>query len=354
MAIADQLDMRETDSAHSWRAALAPYERPETGRGVLQIASSLLPYLALSTLSYLTLGASIALTAALAVVSAGFLVRTFVVFHDCAHGSLLPSRRANARVGTVLGLFVLTPFVRWRHEHAVHHATSGDLERRGTGDVETLTVTEYHARPRRGRIAYRLFRNPLVMFGLGPIFAMIIGPRIPAKDARPRMRRSVLATDAVLAVIFGLIFWLLGWQFVLEVWLPAALLAGSAGIWLFYVQHQFEDAYWQTSEDWCYAEAALQGSTYLRLPKLLQFFSGSIGLHHVHHLNSKIPNYNLQRAHDSHPVFSQVPTIGIADGMRAVRFKLWDERSGKMVTFAQARRAQALKPARSAAVGAEA
>ena len=346
--------MSSTETAARWKAVLAPYERPDTRRGVLQIANSLLPYLALMTLSYLTLGISVWLTVALAIPSAGFLVRTFVVFHDCAHGSLLPSRKANARVGSLLGLFVLTPFVRWRHEHAVHHASSGDLDRRGTGDVQTLTVSEYHALPWRGRLLYRLFRNPLVMFGIGPIFAMIIGPRIIGKDARPRLRRSVLATDAALAACFGVIFWLLGWQFVLEVWAPGALLAGSAGIWLFYVQHQFEDAYWQSSEDWNYADAALQGSTYLKLPKVLQFFSGSIGLHHVHHLNHKIPNYNLQRAHDSHPAFAQVPTIGIADGMRAVRLKLIDERSRKLVTFAEARRSMAHTAARPTAVEARA
>ena len=338
----------------SWKEALRPYERPETRRAVAQIATSLLPYLALSAASYLTLGTSFVLTAVFAVVAGGFLVRTFVVFHDCCHGSLLPSRKANARVGTLLGLVVLTPFVRWRHEHAVHHATSGDLDRRGVGDVYTLTVDEYLAKPWKSRLAYRTFRNPAVMFGIGPIFAMIIGPRIVGKDARPRMRQSVLATDAVLAVVFGLIFWLLGLQFVLEVWLPSALIAGSAGIWLFYVQHQFEDAYWQTGEDWDYADAALQGSTYLRLPKVLQFFSGSIGLHHVHHLNSKIPNYNLQRAHDSHPLFATVPTITIADGMRAIRLKLWDERSGKMVTFAQARRSPAPSPVTANPLGAEA
>jgi len=335
----------------SWKAVLAEFERPDARRGVLQIATSLLPYVALCAAGFLTLGHSAALTALLAVLAAGFLVRTFVVFHDCCHGSLLPWRKANARVGTVLGLFVLTPFARWRHEHAVHHATSGDLDRRGVGDVYTLTVSEYLAKPRKERISYRLFRNPLVMFGIGPIFAMIIGPRIVGKDARPRMRQSVLRTDAVLALAFGLIFWLLGWRFVLEVWVPSALLAGSSGIFLFYVQHQFEDAYWQSSEDWNYAEAALRGSTYLKLPKILQFFSGSIGLHHVHHLNHKIPNYNLQRAHNSHPLFATVPTITIADGARAVRFKLWDESSGKMVTFAQAHRSAAPAPAVTVALG---
>jgi omega-6 fatty acid desaturase (delta-12 desaturase) len=340
----------------SWKEMLAPYERPQTRQAVMQIATSLLPYLALTTLGYLTLGNPVWLTVLLAIPSAGFLIRTFVVFHDCAHGSLLPSRKANVRVGAFLGLFVLTPYARWKHEHAVHHASSGDLDRRGVGDVYTLTVAEYHALPFKSRLAYRLFRNPVIMFGIGPIFAMIIGPRIVGKDARPRMRNSVLTTDAVLAVVFALMLWLLGWQFVLFVWAPGALLAGSGGIWLFYVQHQFEDAYWQTGEQWDYAEAALQGSTYLKLPKVLQFFSGSIGLHHVHHLNHKIPNYHLQNAHDSHPVFSDVPTIGIADGMRAVRFKLIDERSGKLVTFAQARSslAHAAATARPGALGAEA
>ncbi len=338
----------------TWKDALRPYEQPQTRRGLAQVATSLLPYLTLAVAGYLTLGTSIVLTALLVVVAGGFLVRTFVVFHDCCHGSLLPSRKANARVGAVLGMFVLTPFVRWRHEHAVHHATSGDLDRRGVGDVYTLTVNEYLAKPWKSRLAYRMFRNPIVMFGIGPIFAMIIGPRIIGKDARPRMRQSVLATDAALAVVFGLMFWLLGWQFVVAFWAPSALLAGSAGIWLFYVQHQFEDAYWQSGDQWDYADAALQGSTYLKLPKILQFFSGSIGLHHVHHLNSKIPNYNLQRAHDSHPLFATVPTITIADGMRAVRFKLWDERSEKLVTFAQARRSAAPSPVTANPLGVEA
>ena len=190
------------------------------------------------------------LTVVFVILAGGFLVRTFVVFHDCCHGSLLPSRKANARAGTVLGLFVLTPFVRWRHEHAVHHATSGrprSPRRRRRLHADGQRV---QAKPWKSRLAYRTFRNPVVMFGIGPIFAMIIGPRIIGKDARPRMRQSVLATDAVLAVVFGLMFWLLGWQFVVEVWAPSALLAGSAGIWLFYVQHQFEDAYWQSGDRW--------------------------------------------------------------------------------------------------------
>ncbi len=321
-----------------WRDALAPFATPCPQRGLLAVATSLVPYLALSGAIYATLGVSVLLTVALTILAAGFLVRVFVVFHDCTHGSLLPSRRANAVLGTVLGLLVLAPFVRWRHDHAVHHATAGDLDHRGVGDIVTLTVDEYAARSWRGRLGYRLLRNPLVMFGLGPIVAMVIGPRIVSRGARPRMRNSVLVTDAAIVTIVGLFCWLIGWTDFLLVWAPAAMLAGSVGIWLFYVQHQFEDTYWQQTGEWSYADAALRGSSYLKLPSVLQFFTGNIGLHHVHHLNARIPNYHLQRAHDSSPLFASVPTLTLMDGLRAVRLKLWDQQSGRLVTFAQARR----------------
>jgi acyl-lipid omega-6 desaturase (Delta-12 desaturase) len=321
-----------------WNETLAPFAVPSLRRGLLAIATSAVPYLALSVAMYLALSISPLLTLALAIPAAGFLVRVFVMFHDCAHGSLLPSKRANNALGTVLGLFVLSPFRRWRHDHAVHHATSGDLDRRGVGDIVTLTVTEYQERSPRGRLAYRLIRNPFVMFGLGPVFAMIIGPRIVARDARPRMRNSVLWTDAVLLIVLVAACWLMGWAAFLIVWAPAALLAGSTGIWLFYVQHQFEDAYWQNGCNWSYADAALRGSSYLKLPPVLQFFTGNIGLHHVHHLNARIPNYNLQRAHEASPLFAAVPTLSLWDGLRAVRLKLWDENAGRLVTFSQARR----------------
>ena len=330
--------MTSRTSGSPWRDTLAPFATPCRRRGLLAVATSVAPYLALSAADYATLGISLLLTVALTILAAGFLVRVFVVFHDCAHGSLLPSRRENTTLGIALGLLVLAPFVRWRHDHAVHHATAGDLDRRGTGDIVTLTVEEYAARSWRGRLAYRLVRNPVVMFGLGPIIAMVIGPRIVARGARPRMRNSVLATDVAVVALIGGLCWLIGWQDFLLVWAPAAMLAGSAGIWLFYVQHQFEDTYWQCNGSWSYADAALRGSSYLKLPRVLQFFTGNIGLHHVHHLNARIPNYHLQRAHESTPVFASVPTLTLWDGLAAVRLKLWDERSGRLVTFAQARR----------------
>ena len=304
------------------------------------LASSVIPYLALSVAMYFALRVSVVLVLVLALPAAGFLLRTYIVFHDCTHGSFLPSKRANAWLGRLLGVIVHTPFTNWRHNHAVHHATAGDLDRRGQGDVPTLTVAEYWSRSWSGRLGYRLFRNPLVMFGLGPLIAMILGPRLVPRSARPRIKRSVHVTNAVLAAIVAALCWAVGWRDYLIVWLPAAMLAGAAGIWLFYVQHQFEDTYWERGGDWSYADAALRGSSYLKLPRVLQFFSGNIGFHHVHHLSARIPNYNLPRAHAENPIFHDVPTVTLWGGIRAVRLKLWDEDSARLVTFGEARAAR--------------
>ncbi|HTD09011.1 MAG TPA: fatty acid desaturase [Solirubrobacteraceae bacterium] len=328
-----------------WRDTLAPYTQPRLGRSLIDLATSVVPYLALSVAMYLALSVSYLLTLAIAIPASGFLVRTFILFHDCSHGSFLRSRRANLWLGTALGLFVYSPFLRWRHDHAIHHATSGDLDRRGGGDVRTLTVSEYRALPSRAQLAYRVFRNPLVMFGVGPIVALLVGPRLVSRTARPRMQRSVIGTNIALAVLVGALCWLMGWRDYLLVQAPTVLLAGSAGIWLFYVQHQFEDAYWESAGDWSYADAALRGSSYLKLPRVLQFFSGNIGLHHVHHLSARIPNYNLQRAHDENVIFHDVPVLSFADGLRCVRFKLWDEERRQLVTFAEARVARATSAA---------
>jgi len=322
--------------APAWKPVLDPYAQPHLGRSLLDLVTSVAPYLGLSALMYLSLDVSHILTLALALPAAGFLLRTYILFHDCAHGSFLPSKRANTWVGRALGLIVFAPFASWRHSHAVHHATAGDLDRRGVGDVPTLTVAEYRELPWRRRLGYRLFRNPAVMFGLGPIFAMVLQPRLTSRSARTRIRRSVMGTNVALLVVVGALCWLMGWREYLLVEVPPALLAGSAGVWLFYVQHQFEDTYWQSSGDWSYADAALRGSSYLKLPRLLQFFTGNIGLHHVHHLNARVPNYNLQRAHDENPIFHEVPTLSLWDGLCSVRLKLWDAERGRLVTFADA------------------
>jgi acyl-lipid omega-6 desaturase (Delta-12 desaturase) len=326
--------------------ALAPYAVPHLGRALLDVGTSVVPYLALSVLMYLSLDVSWLLTLALAIPAAGFLLRTFILFHDCTHGAFVPTRRANTWLGMALGVVVFSPFHAWRYNHAVHHGTAGDLDRRGTGDVHTLTVAEYNAMPARRQLTYRLFRNPFVMFGVGPLYSLVLQPRVIPRSAQPRIQRSILGTNIALAVVAGGMWWLIGWQAYLAVQAPPILLGGAVGVFLFYVQHQFEDTYWEHRGEWTFAESALQGSSYLKLPQPLQFFTGNIGLHHVHHLNARIPNYNLQRAHDDNPIFHAVPTLSLRDALRAVRLKLWDEDRGRLVTFAEARPARA-RPALS-------
>ncbi len=314
---------------------MARHETASLKHGLIDLGTSVVPYLALSVAMYALLDVSVWLALALAIPAAGFLMRTFIVFHDCTHGSFLPSRRGNLWVGRVAGLLVFQPFANWRHNHAVHHGTAGDLDRRGTGDIPTLTVEEYLARPWNSRLGYRLFRNPIVMFGIGPIWSLMIGPRIWSNSMRKRQRRSILVTNLALAVVLAAIWWLVGIEAWLLVQMPIAFIAGSFGVFMFYVQHQFEDAYWEDSERWDYADAALRGSSYLKLPKVLQFFSGNIGLHHVHHLSAKIPNYNLQRAHDENPIFHQVPVLNALDGVRALRLKVIDSQAGRMLTWTE-------------------
>ena len=328
----------------AWREVLAPYARPSVARSVLDLATSVLPYFVLTALIWFVQRESVALALLLAIPAAGFLLRTYILFHDCTHGSFLPSKRGNEWLGKALGLLVYSDFASWRHSHAVHHATAGDLDRRGTGDVPTWTVGEYNGKGRVGRVGYWLFRHPLIMFVLGPIWALIISPRLVSKNMRPRLKRSVIATNvAVAAMVTGLVL-LMGIEgYLVTIW-PAALLAGSAGVFLFYVQHQFEDVYWENAEDWSYDDAALRGSSHLKLPQPLQFFSGNIGLHHVHHLSARIPNYNLQRAHDAHPVFQSVPTLTLGTAVQTVHLKLWDERSGRLVTFREARAMRGASP----------
>jgi acyl-lipid omega-6 desaturase (Delta-12 desaturase) len=333
-----------SESAAPWRTALSVYARPYGPRTLLAIATSVVPYLALLIAMYLTSRESVLLTLALAPLAAGFLLRTFILFHDCTHGSLFASRRANRWAGTALGLLLYMPFESWGHSHAVHHATAGDLDRRGTGDVPTLTVGEYQSRSAIGRLGYRLLRNPMVMFGLGPLLSFVILPRLVTKGMRPRLRRAVIRTNVVLFVLVGAACVLIGpWEYMLIQW-PAAWLAGSAGIFLFYVQHQFEDVYWESSDNWDFADAAIRGSSYLKLPRVLQFFSGNIGFHHVHHLSARVPNYNLPRAHEALGL-SDVPVLTLGAALRTTRLKLWDGDRGRLVTFADAKRPRLAQPA---------
>jgi omega-6 fatty acid desaturase (delta-12 desaturase) len=316
---------------------LDAYAQPRFWRSMFDLATSVVPYLALTVLMYATLGESIWLTLALAIPTGGFLLRTFIVFHDCGHGSFMASKEANRWVGRFTALLVWQPFENWRFDHAVHHGTAGDLDRRGQGDVPTWTVTEYYERPWQQRLAYRLFRNPLVMFGVGPLWSLMIGPRFSSRSKRRRLRNSIIFTNLTLAAIVTVMCLWVGIPAFLLVSILPAYLAGMAGVWLFYVQHQFEDVYWEAGERWSYSDAALEGSSYLKLPKVLQFFTGNIGLHHVHHLNARVPNYNLQAAHDENEVFADVPVLTIRDSARCPRLKLIDAESGRLLTWAEAR-----------------
>ena len=330
-----ELTVRSPMSA--WRRRLAPFAQSQRPRSSLQLLTSVGAYLALSVLIYESISVSPLLALALAPLAGGFLARTFIVFHDCTHASFWPSKRGNEWIGRLCGLLTLNSFATWRHEHAVHHATTGDLDRRGTGDLDTLTVAEYNAKSPKGQLAYRLFRHPLAMFGIGPVVALIIGPRFWSSEQRPRLRHSVMLTDLAILIVGGALMILLSPLDVLLTWLPAVLIGGLVGIFMFYVQHQYEDVYWERHANWSFAAAALQGSSYLRLPKVLQFFTGNIGLHHVHHMSAQIPNYNLQRAHDEVPAFHTAHTFSLREAVKLTRFKLWDEDAGRMVTFEQAR-----------------
>ena len=344
-AAAAPAEAKPTRQRPTWARDLEPYSDPSWTRSLLDIATSVVPYLVLIVAMYLLADTSPWLVLALGLPAAGFLLRTFILFHDCTHGSFLPSRRANNWFGVFCGLLVLQPFENWRTDHWAHHGSAGDLDRRGQGDVPTLTVDEYFSKPWRGRLGYYLFRHPLVMFGLGPIYSLMVMPRFWGAHAGRAQKRSVLLTDVAVVGILTALCLLVGWQTVLLVQLPAWIGAGTAGVWLFYVQHQFEDVYWENTEAWSYADAALRGSSYLRLPKVLQFFTGNIGLHHVHHLNARIPNYNLQAAHDENEIFHDVPVLSFWDGIRATRLKVIDESSGGLLTWREARAVRRRAPA---------
>jgi omega-6 fatty acid desaturase (delta-12 desaturase) len=317
-----------------WQSTTAPYRASSTARATLQLCTTLLPLGALVALMYLTLDVSYWLTLALAVPAAGFLVRTFIIMHDCGHGSFVPSRRANEVIGFLTGAITLTPFAQWRRDHALHHASSGDLDRRGHGDVLTLTVDEYLARSRWGRFKYRLYRNPITLFILGPIFLLVVR-HLPAAGVARTTKTKIesRATTAAIAAIILALMLAIGWKAVLLVYGPILLIGGATGNWLFYVQHQFEDAYWEPHGEWDYAKAAMRGASYYRLPRVLEWMTGRIGLHHVHHLDPKIPNYHLRRCHDENGVLQAVTVLTVRESLRTASLKLWDAGNSRMVGF---------------------
>jgi len=319
----------------AWKKIVARYQEPSIGRGAWQIANTLIPYAGLWYLMHFTLTISWWLTIPLAILAGGFLVRGFIIFHDCSHGSFFKSTTANHIMGTMMGALTFTPYFHWRWEHSIHHATSGDLDRRGTGDVWTLTVQEYLESSRWKRFAYRLARNPIVLFVLAPLALFLVIQRVPSMKAPPRERYSVYWNNLAIGAIAAGMIWLFGLKAYLIIQATVVLVAGSAGVWLFYVQHQFEGVYWERNTDWDYATAALKGSSFYKLPKVLQWFSGNIGFHHIHHLSPRIPNYNLERCHKSEPLFQTVKPVTLISSLKSFTFRLWDEQRRKLVGYDQ-------------------
>ena len=330
-----------------WRQIVAKYQQPATWRGIWQVANTLVPYAALWYLMFLSLSVSYWLTVPLVLLAGGFLVRVFIIFHDCGHGSFFKSRVANDVIGSLAGVLCFTPYYRWRWEHAVHHACAGDLDRRGTGDVWTLTVQEYLEASRWKRFAYRLARNPFILFVLAPLFLFLVIERLPSAKAGRRERLSVYWTNLLLVILAAGMSWAFGLKTFLLLQLMVIAIAGSAGVWLFYIQHQFEGVYWKRGREWDYAAAALRGSSYYKLPKVLQWFSGNIGFHHIHHLSPRIPNYNLEKCHRSEPLFQAVPAVTLLSSLKAFRFRLWDEHRERMVSFRALRELSRRAPSRA-------
>jgi len=320
-------------SQQSWRTVVAKYETPSRLRSLGQIANTIIPYFALLCVMYLALDVSYWITLGLAVPAAGLLIRTFIIFHDCGHGSFFRSSRANRILGFVAGLMTFMPSYYWSHQHAKHHATAGDLDRRGDGDVWTLTVQEYLNLSRWMKIWYQIYRNPFFLFGVVPPFFFFVYYRYWRPGDNKRVRWSTMKTNAALAGIVGVASLTIGLKAYFMIQLPILVIAGSAGVWLFYVQHQFENTYWERHEDWSYHRHALDGSSFYRLPRILQWFSGNIGFHHIHHLSPRIPNYNLQRCHESHPMFQGVQPITLWSSLKSLGYRLWDEDHKKLVGF---------------------
>lgn len=321
------------------KTILAGYREPDIAQGVLQLLSTLVPFFVLWGLTWYSLRYSYWLTLLLAIPTAAFMVRIYILHHDCGHGSFFKSKRLNDIVGFVLGLIVFTPYHCWRRQHSLHHASAGDLDRRGFGDVATMTVDEYLQLTPRGRLGYRLYRNPLILFVVAPFVYFVFLQRFTfgLPKTWKKERANVYLTNVILLVGVLGACWLFGPREFLMVQLPVTILASSLGVWLFYVQHNFEGTYWERHDDWDFAIAGMQGSSFYHLPRILHWLTANIGFHHIHHLDSRIPSYRLPECYDSNSVFQQVHRLTLWQSLSCIGLKLWDEDAGKMVSFADLR-----------------
>jgi omega-6 fatty acid desaturase (delta-12 desaturase) len=336
--MAHKTDSQSRNGAPPWKEVVATFQQPSTPRALWQLANSLGLHLLIWYFIYLSLGVSWWLVLLLAILAGATLIRVFIIFHDCGHGSYFPSRRANDIVGFITGMLTFTPYHHWRWEHSIHHASAGHLDRRGIGDVWTLTVDEYLQSTRRRKLAYRLARNPFMLFVLGPLYEFFIRQRLPTANAAKRERRSVHLMNLAILGMVTVACCVFGVRQYILIQLIVTLVAGSAGIWLFYVQHQFEGVYWERDGNWDFTKAALEGSSYYKLPKVLQWFSGNIGFHHIHHLSSRIPNYNLEKCHMASQMFLDVRPVTLLTSLKSFRFRLWDEQEKALVGYRHLRK----------------
>ncbi len=328
----------DTRSARDLLKALARYREPDHGRSILELAVTAIPFVVLCVAAWWVMPISYWLTLVFIVPAAIFLVRLFMIQHDCGHGAFFRHRAANDWVGRILGVLTFTPYDVWRRSHATHHATSGNLDKRGVGDVDTHTVREYQSMPRWRRIAYRLHRHPLILFGIGPVYYFLLRNRLPVgiSNGDRRFWMSAMGTNLTIFTVAAILIYLLGpWPFLL-VQLPVIILASSIGVWLFYVQHQFETTYWESDADWNVHDAALHGSSHYRLPGILGWLTAHIGVHHVHHLSSRIPYYRLPQVLREIPEFEPIGRITLLQSLGCVRLHLWDEDQHRLISFAEA------------------
>jgi omega-6 fatty acid desaturase (delta-12 desaturase) len=321
----------------AWKAIVTKYQESSTRRALWQIVNTVVPYAGLWYLMHLCLAISWWLVVPLAILAGGLLVRVFIIFHDCGHGSFFKSRGANDFVGFLSGILTFTPYYHWRWEHAIHHSSAGHLDKRGTGDVWTMTVQEYLESSRWKNFSYRLARNPIVLFVIAPVVLFFIRQRFPSAKASPRERQSVYAMNLCILGMVLAMSHVFGFKDYLLIQLIVIMVAGSAGVWLFYVQHQFEGVYWERGEDWSFVAAALEGSSFYNLPRILQWFSGNIGFHHIHHLSPRVPNYNLEKCHKADPLFQEVKPITLLSSLKSFSFRFWDEQHKQLIGYRRLR-----------------
>jgi len=334
-----EADIHATPDLCAWSKVLAGYREPSNARSALEILITVLPLVLLWVLMWASLDIGYWLCLLLSVPAAGFLVRLFMIQHDCGHGAFFRQRVVNHWVGRVISVLTLTPYDWWRRTHAIHHAHSGNLDRRGIGDIDMLTVSEYLALSRSRRLLYRLYRHPVVMFGIGPVYIFVLRQRLPVGLMRSGWQpwASAMATNVAIAILVALLIWLVGVEPFLLVHLPITFLGAAIGVWLFYVQHQFEDTFWDRDENWNFHEAALRGSSHYDLPHVLRWFTANIGVHHVHHLCSRIPYYRLPRVLRDHPQLAAVGRLTLLESLKCLRMALWNEEQRRGISFREMR-----------------